>query len=91
MLNVDERRNMDNVEIGDIVLCTVETGHVFVDYALRVTCIDEADFEEDEDGNVFKVYFGEPVTEDDEEIVEDCGTCRIDLSNFSYILKKKNN
>lgn len=80
--------NINNIKVGDKVICWVEVGHDYVEYSLNVTCVNEADFEEDENGEKHVVAFGEGATEEDVEFIEDCGSSRIDESNFICIVRR---
>ena len=80
--------NINNIKVGDHVICWVDDCHLYIEYSMIVTSVNEDDFEEDDEGNKHVVAFGEGLTEDDKEFIEEIGTSRIDGSNFVCIVRR---
>ena len=81
--------NINNMKVGDMVVCGIELGHDYIEYTMIVETLDKADFEEDDDGILWPVAFGVGATEEDEEFADEEAGHRIDGTNFVCI--KRNN
>lgn len=77
------QKTINDIKVGDVVTCWIDLGHDYIEYDLKVTSIDERDFDKDDNGNKLLVAYGEGLTEEDVDFIEcEVGTCRIDASNF---------
>lgn len=79
--------NIENLQVGNVVKCQIELGHDVCEYEMVVTCVDEKDFEQNEEGKLCLVAFGEGHNQEDKDFVEEEAGCRIDGSNFICIVK----
>ena len=75
---------MLSIEVGSEVVVSIEEGHCYDEYTLKVNCIDEEGI--DDVGNYYCIAFGTGVSEDDKEMEEDY-TCRIEPLNFVGVVR----
>ena len=75
---------MQKIKEGDVVLISIEEGHVIFDYKLKVYLIEPYK----ENGEVIEIIaYGKGVTEEDAELAEEF-THRIDAGNFVEIVNE---